>query len=509
MVNPPPQEIAFHAALLKCSEVTAFWFSSAFDGRFSDSRKAAIAFLAFAAVIEGLVTVLAGDPTAQSPGQLRTHGLICCLLAGLLGVSYWGFMRPSIRFGSNLDWLSVLVPVYAFCQVIPVPLGVVRVLSPARASLVDALQPITSLPRWVPISAIPSATLYHCVLFSACTSLFLVIYDLSKHFAGKPWIVTVPLIAVGAAQAIIGLLQASASADAFATGTYAIRNHYAGFLEMVLPFTALIPFALFVTRKPGTGIQGKLDAVAPTLLACAGFALTALLAAAIVSSLSRMGYIASLISMAFIVITVLARRFLSGKVPFATAMLAVVTMILILLLPSIRLINRFGDLAENGSERSLVWSDTLGVIRTYPIVGCGLGAYESVFLGFKKSNPALYQDYAHNDYLQYLAEMGALGFAIAILPLSAIILRLRIGMRDFRPDIQLLSLACEGSVLAIGIHSLVDFNLYVPANLFTLAWVLGISAYVGEGSLGTEAALFQATVSVPGPTTHVGSSQFR
>ena len=31
------------------------------------------------------------------------------------------------------------------------------------------------------------------------------------------------------------------------------------------------------------------------------------------------------------------------------------------------------------------------------------------------------------------------------------------------------------SLLAIGLHSLVDFNLYIPANALTLAWLAGVA----------------------------------
>jgi hypothetical protein len=36
------------------------------------------------------------------------------------------------------------------------------------------------------------------------------------------------------------------------------------------------------------------------------------------------------------------------------------------------------------------------------------------------------------------------------------------------------ALACVGSLVAILIHSLVDFNLYTPANAMALAWISGI-----------------------------------
>jgi hypothetical protein len=34
-------------------------------------------------------------------------------------------------------------------------------------------------------------------------------------------------------------------------------------------------------------------------------------------------------------------------------------------------------------------------------------------------------------------------------------------------------------MLAIGFHSLADFNLYIPANALVLAWLFGVADYVG------------------------------
>ena len=437
------------------------------------------------------MTVFAGGPIAQSPGDPRTWGLICCSLAGLLGVSYWAVMRPSFEFDSRLEQLAFLVPVYAFWQVLPLPIAWIRIVSPARANLAYALQPITSVPHWVPISATPSATLYHGLLFSACASLFFVTHDLSKRFARRSWIVAIPLIVVGVGQAAIGLLQAGSGTDGLATGTYLIRNHYAGFLEMVLPFCALIPLASASSRETDAPLGDNSLRMAAVLLGCLGIAIAALIFAAISSSLSRTGYVVSLTSIAFIVIAALGRRIPPRRIPLVAAAVAVGAVMLALLLPSARMITRFADLEENGNDRSPVWHDTLGLIRTYPIFGCGLGAYDSAFLEFKRSYPALNQDYAHNDYLQYLAEMGALGFAILILPLATVLLRLRAGILHGRPDIRWLSLACAGSALAIGLHSFVDFNFYVPANLFTFAWILGISASIGQQAQRAETTPLQ------------------
>ena len=41
-----------------------------------------------------------------------------------------------------------------------------------------------------------------------------------------------------------------------------------------------------------------------------------------------------------------------------------------------------------------------------------------------------------------------------------------------------LGLGCTGALTAIGIHSLVDFNLYIPANALLLSWIVGIATVV-------------------------------
>jgi O-antigen ligase len=455
-----------------------------------ESQWIAIVFLVFAGLLEVLVTLFAGSPIAQSPGELRTWGLVCCLLAGFLGTSYWAVMRPAFEFDSRMG-LAMFVSAYAFLQVVPLPIALMRILSPARASLASALQPVTLAsrwaPSWAPISAMPSATLYHSLLFCACTSVFLVTFDLSRRFALRAWIVTLPLILVGAAQAVIGLMQASSGPDSIATGTFSIRNHYAGFLEMVLPFAATLLFVNATSLVPGDSCEARPSRViAAVSFAGIGVVVAALGFAAILSSLSRMGFIASLASMAFIVIAALGRRIPSRRLPLAAAMVVMTAAVLTFLLPSARLVSRFAEVEERGSDRLPVWRDTVRLIRAYPVFGCGLGAYESAFLEFKRTSPELNQDYAHNDYLQYLAEMGAVGFALLMLPLSAIILRLRFAALHPRPDIRWLGLACAGSMLAIGLHSFVDFNLYIPANMFTFAWILGISAAIGQQARRSE-----------------------
>jgi O-antigen ligase len=85
-------------------------------------------------------------------------------------------------------------------------------------------------------------------------------------------------------------------------------------------------------------------------------------------------------------------------------------------------------------------------------------------------------DYAHNDYLQVLAEFGVFG------AIAGLVFVLRLFYRSIRGalftpsiDQRYLAIACIASFVAILLHSVVDFNMYVPANGMVFAWVAGIA----------------------------------
>jgi O-antigen ligase len=86
-------------------------------------------------------------------------------------------------------------------------------------------------------------------------------------------------------------------------------------------------------------------------------------------------------------------------------------------------------------------------------------------------------DFAHNDYLQYLSELGAFAFLAGLL-FSLRIFRhaIRSAMHEPSTDRRYIALACSGAFAAISLHSFVDFNLYIPSNAMLLAWIAGIAA---------------------------------
>ena len=436
-------------------------------------------FLVFAGIVAGYGVVFAANPVAQARGDSRTQELVCMMLTGLLGFAYWLWRRRAVRahrLGSGLDWMVLLPPSYALFQAVALPLSAIRVLSPARARLVDALGAVMAPPRWAPLSVTPAATMFHCLLFATCVVFFLIIYDLAAKLAGRVWLIVLPLVIFAAAEAALGLAQMSANPEGVATGTYGIRNHYAGLLEMVLPFAVLYPIAVF-----GRARSRERGEVRPYLLACSGWGIAAVIMAGVLVSLSRMGFLSMLMSMVFIALVALLRRHAWRRNAFVLGAISAGALAVVVLLPPVRLILRFEDMDKGSSEsREVVWRASLPLVAEYPLFGCGLGGYGSAFPAFKTSGPTLIQDYAHNDYVQYAAELGIVGFTAFAMPIAIILSRLRRAWQDSPQDIRWLALACAGSAMAIGLHSFADFNLYVPANMITFAWVLGVAAHAGH-----------------------------
>jgi O-antigen ligase len=128
-------------------------------------------------------------------------------------------------------------------------------------------------------------------------------------------------------------------------------------------------------------------------------------------------------------------------------------------------------------SRDEVSRDTLAMFLDSPLLGTGAGSYKYVYPHYKGDDvtSAKLYDYAHNDYLQFLAEFGVIAFlflvASVLLPFYWAVQAMRVRRR---PINQGLGFASAMGIIAIMIHSTVDFNLQIPANAFMFMFILAI-----------------------------------
>jgi O-antigen ligase len=127
-------------------------------------------------------------------------------------------------------------------------------------------------------------------------------------------------------------------------------------------------------------------------------------------------------------------------------------------------------------NRLTVSRDALVELRDYPQLGTGLGSFNAVFPQYQTFSTDLGWDHAHNDYVEALTETGVVG---GLIILSALLLfgwfafrNLPERMENLQGWIQLgAALGCCGLL----IHSLVDFNLHIPANAAWFAVCAGLA----------------------------------
>jgi len=383
--------------------------------------------------------------------------------------------------------LAVIVGV-PLLQLVPLPAGLTALLSPNRGLFAaQLLSPFFPPPAYLALSLNPHATEVAVCKLIAYALAFLVAYKLAVR--GRGSILLRTLLIVGLFEACYGLVQYLAGWQYIftyrkvfgtddATGTYINHNHFAGLLEMVLPF--VLAGALF--RRPQRaelGVKRKLLAAISSesssrLLSQA--MVLVILSLALVFSRSRMGIAAAFAGLLLVgVLSYLRQRTRS----------VVWLLLLLLLIPACyafwigtdAVISRFEDLNHAGAmeqSRLPVWRDTLRAVRDFKWVGTGLGTYESIFGRYQTDKLDSYYEHAHSDYLEFAAEIGVPAAVLlfgGLWALLATVARAAVVSND--RGSRVLAAGCAGALAAILLHAVTDFNLQIPANALLFCWVAG------------------------------------
>ena len=239
-------------------------------------------------------------------------------------------------------------------------------------------------------------------------------------------------------------------------GPYVNHNHYAGYMELAIPLAIGL---IFLNKDINKRLM-------------LGF-MTVVMAATVFMSLSRAGMVSLICSLVFLSLMLFSKK--NPKHSFPIVSLIVISLLLFLAYIGILsdALNRILTLTEPDKllleMRPKVWKDSLYYLKDFSIFGSGLGTFGNVFPKYKSfSHQAIYL-YAHNDYLQALTEVGALGFSII---LWGIIAFSKTIVKYVKKDS--MTICLFASVVAILIHSFFDFNLHISANAFIFSMIIGL-----------------------------------
>jgi O-antigen ligase len=413
-----------------------------------------------------------GEPNADAPAAAVPHH------------------RPITPLAVQSLWIWVplcLLCLLTLASVIPLPASLIEVLSPSRAAwarkLSEALPDLKT--RWLTLSADSDATQRAFPYFLFPLMAFVLGNSLASSRRRVRGIVTF-LLCLALAEGLYGLAEqlsghryvlwiADRSDDA--RGTFINRNHFAATLSLFVPMAIgwLYFRASYVVQRPTLG-----DILTPTswdlLHSRRGLWLVVppVLVLGIIQSHSRGAFSSMLLGLALMVLAGWRSR-----VSRAFAVISIVLSIVILGYAMSgdyeKTIKRFGEISELTGKggRAATWSDSLGIVRDYPLFGIGLGNFADVYRHYQTSGSKSAPYQAHNEWLEGLLTFGWPGMGLLVVAVAVCFVKSFRIVRRARRD-QPWLLGAWAGLLALMVHSFVEFNFHMPNIAITAALLMGL-----------------------------------
>lgn len=424
---------------------------------------AALSVLAFGAV----------DQVWFAPAQLAVFLLAASVL--------WRDGAPQLSRGAWVVLAALLsIPLL---QLTPLPEAIVGAVSRPRPLLAQALQRASvvapSLPR---ISIYPFATVSALLRLVCYLLVFLLAVRNYQAHRRQPALVGI-LIALGTFEACYGIAQYLTGFPYIffyrktgivqeATGTYINRNHYAGLLEMILPFMA----ATMLCRRDSRAGTLRSMLVSPENSRFLRDALLfGLVLVGLLFSLSRAG-----IACAFMGVGLAAAMSLRGLRKSGMGMFLLILITVgayagwLGLAPFFERVKGVNLFLSDAEMRMAIWRDTIRLIQDSPLLGTGLGTFEWTSMHYQSALLLNRYEHAHNDLLQTAAELGIPMTLLLWSALAALLIQLvRQTVTLQHSSDRVLAAGCAGAMTSILLHSLFDFNLQIPANALIFTWIAG------------------------------------
>ena len=422
------------------------------------------------------------------------------LAIGAAALGLWAVMRTKA-------WLDPRARAVAYAwagiaaalalQVIPLPYDLFVRLSPAADRLLRqielgyALQP----PAAHALSVRPEATLIFLAVVVAF-GLLLVGLMRAVSYVRLEWL-TMQLMAFGLALALFGIIQKIVmppdsylvygfwrpSGIATPFGPFINRNHFAGLMLLLVPLVAGYAAAAAATaRKPyardwHTWITWLATPDASRFVFASFAALV--MAAALVFTGSRSGMLSLCVVLGVFALLAAARIRGSRARLFGLLYLLVLAAGAVGWVGLEATTTRFALASTDLQDRVAAWRDTTEIIKDFPWAGTGFGAYGSAMLVYQTANRTSIFIHAHNDYLQILAEGGALvaipvAIAIAVI-VRGIYRRMRRG--EDGTVAGWLRIGAIAGLAGIAVQSLLEFSLQMPGNAAVAIVLIAIALH--------------------------------
>jgi O-antigen ligase len=373
------------------------------------------------------LALLAGICVAWSPRYWAVEVGITAIGAVAIGWAVSSFFQPGGGRGFELPWQAAPVALMGLWGFGQIALG---------------------------ITVMPQLTHYSAIVWAIGAVAFLLGTQILADRGARVLFLELTMWSM-TVLAVAAMVQFYNHADVFGlfaapetvVGTFISRNQFAAMMEIAGPV------ALWYMLERSF-LRGGLCYV--------------MIAAAVLTAASRMGFIITCGELAVFIGIVLVQKRRQGRAIAVTLIgLALLVAIAATISDTETLRKRFQD-SDPYIERRELLASTLRLIEEKPWTGFGMGTWQAIYPHVATFDAALLANEAHNDWAQWAAE-GGLGFpvlmAIVVLSIAPYAIRSVWGM----------------GVLGVMVHSYVDFPLREPVLSFLWFAIAG-AAVAGAGN---------------------------
>jgi len=414
-------------------------------------------------------------------GGASAAGLIPNLLLQLGGAALLFLValrpshRPAARAEKMLMWLGAVFVIVALLQLIPLPATLWPSL-PGRGPVAHGFTLIGAPLPTLPLSLDPMAAVVSLLSMAVAAGIFLLVIRADDRSLAA---FALTLTVMAAVSVVVGLIQLvngehsplylySSTNRGQPVGFFANSNHLATLVLTAMPFLA----ALVATVRAR---DDRVEGWAPDTILLGALAVILLLGVVVDGSIAGLGlFLPTLVGCYFLIRRGRNRRLL--MIGAGVTLLLVAVFVIAAFNSPILAGYAQTSLGAGPTSRLGFYQHTIAAIGTYFPFGTGLGSFVSVFPAFENPQQvdSIFVNHAHNDYLEFVLELGLAGLVLILAFLAWWVWRTLSIWRD--PESGLLPRAATISSAMVLAHSLVDYPARTAAILAVMVACCAIMA---------------------------------
>lgn len=414
--------------------------------------------------------------------------MVVCSLFSTECISWHRLKKMKLELLLIGAWLAINI-----LYLIPLPVGLLNILSPTVASAYAA---IGANFGYLSLDVHASYTILMLSLYYFIVFILGVVLVNSRT---RIKIVLALFFILGVFEAIYGmylvsmdqtgtLVQVTSVTPDNASGTFINKNHFVAFESLC--FILGLALRMILSRNSqdisslNVGVKIVRFISQPIRLLDVGLFL---ILAGIWNSHSRAGISSFMLALIFLTIfKIFSQKIktINYKVILSVFLLGIV--LLIAVADDVNyIVNSLGDEQDGLSKvegsaegRILAINQAVDNYPKYWFSGVGPGAYQVFFVNHRMVEQTAYFDHAHNDYVEFVIEYGV--FSLVLLAMLLVFLY-RIFMFIFKTRssfYNIFGICVISAMIYLLLHGTMDFNARIPANIMTI--ILSISAIYGR-----------------------------